>query len=83
MFVTTVIVSIVLALALVVSAAMKLQHNPQVVAPIHDVVGVPMHDITRRGSRPAPRHSHGRRRRLERRRSRPRRVPTTSVGYSR
>ncbi len=42
MFITTVIVSVVLALALVVSAAMKLQQNPQVVAPIHDVVGVPM-----------------------------------------
>lgn len=42
MFIATVIISVVLAVALVASAAMKLQRNPQVVAAIHDTVGVPM-----------------------------------------
>lgn len=42
MFIATVIVSAILALALALSAAMKLQRNPQIVGSIHDVVGVPL-----------------------------------------
>ena len=42
MFVATVIVSVILALALALSAAMKLRRQPQIVESIHGVIGVPL-----------------------------------------
>jgi uncharacterized membrane protein YphA (DoxX/SURF4 family) len=42
MFTTTVIVSVILALVLTLSATMKLRRNPQVVESVHGVVGVPL-----------------------------------------
>ena len=42
MFIATVIVSAILALALALSAAMKLQRNPQIVESVHGVVGFPL-----------------------------------------
>jgi uncharacterized membrane protein YphA (DoxX/SURF4 family) len=42
MFIATVIVSVILALALTLSAAMKLRRHPQIVESIHGVVGVPL-----------------------------------------
>jgi uncharacterized membrane protein YphA (DoxX/SURF4 family) len=42
MFTATVIVSVLLALVLTLSATMKLRRNPQVVESVHGVVGVPL-----------------------------------------
>jgi len=42
MFIATVIVSVILALILTVSAAMKLRRQPQIVDSIHGVIGVPL-----------------------------------------
>jgi uncharacterized membrane protein YphA (DoxX/SURF4 family) len=42
MFIATVIVSVILALVLTLSAAMKLRRQPQIVESIHGVVGFPL-----------------------------------------
>lgn len=42
MFLATAVVSVILAVLLTLSAAMKLQRNPQVVDSVHGVVGFPL-----------------------------------------
>ena len=45
MFTATVIVSVILAAALTLSATMKLRRNPQVVESVHGVVGFPLEQL--------------------------------------